>query len=98
MRETDLAALLDRIPQCCAVVTTGQKATDTLCRAVGCAAPPVGGSVAFALAGRTLRLYRMPSSSRAYPRPLEWKAEFYRAMFAACGMLPACAPQPEDGA
>ncbi len=98
VRETDLAALLDRIPQCCAVVTTGQKATDTLCRAVGCAAPPVGGSVAFALAGRTLRLYRMPSSSRAYPRPLEWKAEFYRAMFAACGMLPACAPQPEDGA
>ncbi len=98
VRETDLAALLDRIPQCCAVVTTGQKATDTLCRAVGCAAPPVGGSVAFALAGRTLRLYRMPSSSRAYPRPLEWKVEFYRAMFAACGMLPACAPQPEDGA
>ena len=28
--------------------------------------------------GRRMRLFRMPSSSRAYPRPLEEKAAIYR--------------------
>ena len=82
VREADLAALLARIPACRAIVTTGQKATDTLRAVAGCGEPPVGGSVEFRYAGRTMRLYRMPSSSRAYPRPVEWKAGFYRAMFA----------------
>ncbi len=81
VREVDLAALLARIPECRAIVTTGQKATDTLRTVTGCGEPPVGGSVEFSYAGRTMRLYRMPSSSRAYPRPVEWKAEFYRTMF-----------------
>lgn len=34
-----------------------------------------------------LRFYRMPSSSRAYPKSVEWKADYYRRMFAVCGML-----------
>lgn len=46
-----------------------------------------GRSVEFAYADRMLRFYRMPSSSRAYPKPVEWKADYYRRMFAACGML-----------
>lgn len=87
VREVDLAALLARIPSCRAVVTTGQKATDTLRAIVGCAEPPVGGWVPFEYAGRPMRLYRMPSSSRAYPRPVEWKAEFYRRMFAEEGIV-----------
>ncbi|MEG1405727.1 MAG: uracil-DNA glycosylase family protein, partial [Alistipes sp.] len=41
----------------------------------------------FLYANRAMRLYRMPSSSRAYPRSIEWKAAFYRSMFAGCGML-----------
>lgn len=82
VREVDLAALLARVPACRAIVTTGQKATDTLRAVTGCGEPPVGGSVEFRYAGRIMRLYRMPSSSRAYPRPVEWKAGFYRAMFA----------------
>lgn len=82
IREVDLEALLARIPLCSAIVTTGGKATETLRAVTGCGEPPVGGSVVFAYAGRTMRLYRMPSSSRAYPRPVEWKAGFYRPMFA----------------
>ena len=39
---TDLPALLEKLPQCRAIVTTGQKATDTLCQAHGCPAPPAG--------------------------------------------------------
>jgi hypothetical protein len=30
---------------------------------------------------RRLRFWRMPSSSRAYPLPVERKAEFYRRLF-----------------
>ena len=81
VREVDLAALLARIPHCRTLVTTGQKATDTLRAITGCGEPAVGESVAFEYAGRSMRLWRMPSSSRAYPRPVEWKAGFYRQVF-----------------
>lgn len=81
VRETDLAALLARIPACRSVAATGRKAADTLCAAMGCDLPPVGGSTLFECAGRSMRLYRMPSSSRAFPRSIEWKAAYYRAMF-----------------
>ena len=53
----------------------------------GCDSPAVGESVAVRYAGRDLRLWRMPSSSRAYPRPVEWKAEFYRRVFAENGII-----------
>ena len=69
------------------MVTTGQKATDTLRRLTGCDEPPVGGSVAMPFAGRDLQLWRMPSTSRAYPRPVEWKAEFYRRVFTRYGII-----------
>ena len=81
VREVDLAALLARIPHCRTLVTTGQKATDTLRAITGGGEPAVGESVAFEYAGRSMRLWRMPSSSRAYPRPVEWKAGFYRKVF-----------------
>ena len=81
VREVDLAALLARIPHCRTLVTTGQKATDTLRAITGCGEPAVGESVAFEYAGRSMRLWCMPSSSRAYPRPVEWKAGFYRKVF-----------------
>ena len=38
-------------------------------------------------AGRDLTLWRMPSSSRAFPRPVEWKAEFYRKVLSENGIL-----------
>jgi len=81
VREVDLASLLARIPACRTLITTGQKATDTLRAITGCGEPAVGQCVGFEYAGRDMRLWRMPSSSRAYPRPVEWKAEFYRKVF-----------------
>ena len=38
----------------------------------------VGESTEVTISGRLYRVYRMPSSSRAYPRPIAWKAEYYR--------------------
>jgi len=87
IRETDVEALLSRIPRCRDIVTTGQKATETLLRRAGAEAPRIGACTVFRMAGREVRLWRMPSSSRAYPRPVEWKAEFYRPMFERCGLL-----------
>ncbi len=87
VREIDLKALLERIPRCEAIVVTGQKAADTLCRITGCDDPKVGCWCWMHYAGRDLRFWRMPSSSRAYPRPVEWKAEFYRPMFEECGVI-----------
>ena len=81
VEETDLDAMLRRLPKCQAVVTAGQLATDIFCRHYGIVTPKVGAYAAFTLDGRSLRLYRMPSSSRAYPMKAERKAEFYDIVF-----------------
>lgn len=81
VRPTDLTELLERIPSCQAIVTTGQKATDVIIEAFGCEEPAVGECADFIIGSRPMRLWRMPSSSRAYPLSLEKKAEFYRKMF-----------------
>ncbi len=78
---TDIVALLGRIPQCGAIVTTGQKATDVVVDMFGCAEPAIGSFTELKVDGRDIRFWRMPSTSRAYPIALERKAEFYRAMF-----------------
>lgn len=77
---TDLDALLHRIPVCQAVVTTGQKATDLFTSHFQMDQPKVGEWKEFMFDGRRMRLYRMPSSSRAYPMRLERKAAIYRNM------------------
>jgi G:T/U-mismatch repair DNA glycosylase len=74
---TDLDALLQRIPMLENVVTTGQKATDLFTEHFQIAQPKVGESVTFTFNGKELRLWRMPSSSRAYPMKVERKAEEY---------------------
>ncbi len=84
---TDVEALLRRIPECTAVVCTGQKSMDTLRTRFQTGEPCVGRSVTFCLDGRTLRLWRMPSSSRAYPLKLERKAEAYAEMLRCEGLL-----------
>lgn len=84
----DLHRTLRLLPACEAIVTTSQKATDTLLSLISAEAPKVGTCTCFEYDGRQMRFYRMPSSSRAYPKPLVEKAEDYRRMFAALGMLP----------
>ena len=81
---TDLDALLLQVPACKSVVVTGQLAADVLRAHFNIAEQPkVGSYVTFRFQpdGRKMRLYRMPSSSRAYPLKVEKKAELYKAMF-----------------
>ena len=78
---TDVTALLRQLPECKAIVTTGQKATDTLRQQFNVEEPKVGDYSEFIFEGRAMRLYRMPSSSRAYPLALDNKATAYRIMY-----------------
>ncbi len=89
VQRIDLSATLAALPQLQAIVTTGQKATDTLLSLIEAQEPSIGSSTTFQFEGRTLQLFRMPSSSRAYPKPLTEKAAIYRQMFEQLGILPA---------
>ena len=84
---TDISLLLKQLPNCKAIVTTGQKATDILCEQLMTKEPAVGKKQAFLINDRQMYLYRMPSSSRAYPLSIEKKAEFYRLMLNELGFL-----------
>ena len=110
---TDIPALLKRLPHLRAIVTTGEKATETICRTMGMAETPKvnsyveitntdgtdetdslvntdGTDETDSLAntngtnltnGGGLLLYRLPSSSRAYPLSFDKKVEAYRRFF-----------------
>lgn len=84
---TNIPLLLKQLPQCKAIVSTGQKATEIICSQMEVNAPAVGKSCLFEFGDRTLQLYRMPSSSRAYPLTIEKKANHYRFMLNDLGLL-----------
>lgn len=90
---TDVFELLEQMPECKTIVTTGGKASEELQTYLGkhgieVKIPRVGESVVID-DNDTLRYdndnhirwWRMPSSSRAYPMKLEKKAEYYRRLF-----------------
>lgn len=80
--------ILAQVPHCQAVVVTGQKAMDTLLSVLPpTPQPQVGAYSTFTLSGRAYKLFRMPSSSRAYPKPLAEKAAIYRSMFETLHMI-----------
>lgn len=79
---TDIRSLLRQLPLCRAIVTTGEKATETICASLGIPEiPKVNTSVAIPSLPADILLYRLPSSSRAYPLSFDKKVEAYKAMF-----------------
>ena len=85
---TDIARLLSQLPYCKAIVTTGEKATETICAYLDIPeVPKVNASVAipdtYNAEGEQLTLWRLPSSSRAYPLSFDKKVEAYKRMFEA---------------
>ena len=80
---TDIRALLQQLPHCQVIITTGEKATETICASLEIPEiPKVNSSVAipelFNNDGLQVMLYRLPSSSRAYPLSFDKKVEAYR--------------------
>ena len=83
---TDIPALIGRLPHLRAIVTTGEKATDTICASLHIPqVPKVNTCVPIPHAAEGLILYRLPSSSRAYPLAFDKQVEAYRKMFEMIG-------------
>ena len=93
VQPTDLAKLLQKIPQCSNLLTTGEKATATLLTQFSAQtqAPKIAqmsvGEINVGNVIRKMTLYRLPSTSRAYPLPITQKIEYYRQFFQQIGML-----------
>ncbi len=87
VEKTDIPLLLSKIPHCHDIVCTGQKSFSVLTGDYGVPVPQMGFYNEFTLAGRPMRLWRMPSSSRAYPMKLEEKASYYREMMVRIGII-----------
>lgn len=77
----DLATLLDENPTISHIITTGEKATGVIAVQAGVEMPSIGAPVACRVGCHAVTLWRMPSSSRAYPLPLDKKAEAYKKIF-----------------
>ena len=98
---TDIRDLIAQVPHLRAIVTTGEKATETICKTMGITdVPKVNAYVEITNTDGTdetdnlantnltnttngggLLLYRLPSSSRAYPLSFDKKVEAYRRFF-----------------
>lgn len=89
---TDIPLLLRQLPHCQAIVTTGEKATETICDTLGIpVVPKVNAFISipntYNKDGKQLVLYRLPSSSRAYPLAFDKKVAAYQNMFLTMGLL-----------
>ena len=85
----DLDHMLRVLPQCKAVLAAGQLATKVFTDhyQIDARKMKMGDYKKFTFEGRTIRLYREPSSSRAYPMKVEKKAEYYKQMLSEVGLL-----------
>jgi G:T/U-mismatch repair DNA glycosylase len=93
VRTLDIFETIDRLPCLRYIVTTGQKASETLIQQLHNVLIPipdlkVGEDALCYIRKRYIRIARMPSSSRAYSLPLEKKAMMYKSVF--------CDPEQTD--
>ena len=77
----NLESLLNAHPSITQVITTGEKATGIIAAQAGIDIPVIGVPVNCQVGSHHITLWRMPSSSRAYPLALEKKAEAYKKIF-----------------
>ena len=77
----DVLALM---PLCKAVATTGEKAAGVIAEITSTPLPKMGEHV---IATDGIDIWRMPSTSRAFPMKLEAKAEYYARLFRSVGIL-----------
>lgn len=89
-----LFGLLSEMPGCHAVATTGEKAAGIVAALTGTEIPRMGEMTLAAVpppdaseSPGQLEIWRMPSTSRAYPLAVELKAEYYATLFRHLGIL-----------
>lgn len=95
----DLPHLLHTLPHCQAIGTTGEKAASVIAQLTDTPLPKIGEPLTLPasymeehhLSGITtsdFQIWRLPSTSRAYPLPIAQKAEYYATLFRTCDILP----------
>ncbi len=84
---TDIVALTAPLTELRVIGVTGQLATSTLCATLGIDTPPAVGESVVTHLHHQLLVWRLPSSSRAYPLAFDRKVEAYATMFRAVGLL-----------
>ncbi len=99
VKTVDLAAILPQVPKVKWIFTTGGKATEVLLGIINeelakhtpnyqpIKLPKTNEYLTVRVFNRTLMIYRLPSSSRAYPISLANKAAAYRQFFELAGLL-----------
>lgn len=93
VKPVPLFSLLKKMPDCHAVATTGEKAGSIIAEITGTEIPKIGEMVTaglpedLLLGSKMLEIWRMPSTSRAYPLAVEKKAEYYAKLFRHLGIL-----------
>ena len=89
----ELPEILEKIPQCRRICTTGGKATEILLALLETEVKAkdfkTGTTITARCGDRDLLVTRLPSTSRAYPMKLEKKAEAYRKFFVEAGFAVA---------
>ena len=89
----ELPEILEKIPQCRRICTTGGKATEILLALLETEVRAkdfkTGTTISARCGDRDLLITRLPSTSRAYPMKLEKKAEAYRKFFCEAGFVVA---------
>ncbi len=89
----ELPEILEKIPQCRRICTTGGKATEILLALLETEVRAkdfkTGTTITARCGDRDLFVTRLPSTSRAYPMKLEKKAEAYRKFFVEAGFVVA---------
>lgn len=84
VRPVDLDNLLSMMPECHTIATTGEKAASVIAAITGTSLPKMGEKVE---SQEGLKIWRMPSTSRAYPMAIEKKAGYYATLFRSVGIL-----------
>ncbi len=80
IERVNLSEILAQIPDCKAIVATGGKSAEIVADILGVKTPAVGVFVEANCCGQLIRLYRMPSTSRAFPMKIDVKARAYEAI------------------
>lgn len=87
----DLKALLSFMPDCRAIATTGTLAAKVIGSLTDTPVPAMADFVTSSALtdchGKPIEIWRLPSTSRAYPLSLAKKAEAYAKMFRSIGLL-----------
>lgn len=83
----NLEETLNLMPFCHNIASTGEKAAQIIAQITNSEVPSVGQFVSTDINNCTFNIFRMPSTSRAYPLPIEQKAQFYQNMFQMIGIL-----------